>query len=175
MSLLTAFSTTFRSFLAAPTEWTEKVWVNFQGWMILRGVGGAGWWCPRIAAAPPPHGTAARVQLQIAACRLQSQLGQEKVSERVSDFYPPVSARLINVRMPLRLVRNTASNPRPPLHACTHEARCQLDQTGQLAMMTPGGDLDSRARPWILHLSVSEAQLGPEEGCAVWFCCSCKI
>ena len=172
MSLLTGFSAPFRSFLAAPKEWTEKVWGGFSGLDDFERCLGLGWWVPRIAAAARPHAAAARVQLQIAACRLQSQLGQEKVSQRVTDSYPPVSARLINVRISLQPIRNTASNSRPPLHACTHEARCQLDQTGHLAMMTLGGDLDSRARPWILHLSVSGAQLDPVEGCAVWFCCS---
>ena len=135
------------------------------GWFWEVSAGGLE--CPRIAAAAA-HATAAdprpsSPELQIPpACRLQSQLALKKKSQsELQLFCTNVSARFYKCQDFLCNRSEIRPSPLyPPLHACMHEAVCQLYQTGHLAMT-----LEWRAawtREWILHLSVSRAQLDPQ-------------
>ena len=118
--------------------------VVFQGWMILRGWAGVG--VPENSSSAaryscPPSESSSKSLLH-AAYRVS--WVKKKVSERVSVFVLD-SAHFYKCQN----VRTTGWKYMPPLilhcmHACMR--RCQLDQTGHLAMMTLEGDLASRAQ-----------------------------
>ena len=138
--------------------------------MILRGVWGAGWWCPGIAAQVTDRGRTTQLPesrplhaaFTVSWPKKKSQNGlQSLYSCNMSALFKECQNIFSSQKNSFQLLPSNAC-----MLACG--ALCQLEETGQLAMVTVEGGLESRAR---LSLSVSRAQLDPKGGCALCFYC----